>query len=193
MIDAVPDGCLLCLDEAYGEFAPTSALPEWDTDDSRVIRFRTFSKAYCLAGMRAGYAISSPLVAGVFERISNHFGMSRLAQAGAVAALADQQYLAQTIDMVEESRTRIAGIAAANGLSVLASATNFVAIDCGRDGDFVRAVLQGLIARDVFARMPGVAPLDRCIRISCAPEREMALFEAALPGALEDAVAMVKV
>lgn len=193
MIDSVPDGCLLCLDEAYGEFAPASALPAWDAEDSRVIRFRTFSKAYGLAGMRAGYAISSPLIAGVFERIRNHFAMNRLAQAGALAALADQQYLAQTIAMVEESRARIAGIAHANGLNVLPSATNFVAIDCGRDGDFARAVLQGLIARDVFARMPGVAPLDRCIRISCAPEREMALFEAALPGALADAVAAKRV
>ena len=192
MIEAVPDGCLLCLDEAYGEFAPFSTLPEWDVADDRVTRFRTFSKAYGLAGMRAGYAVSSPLIAGVFERIRNHFGMTRLAQAGALAALNDQQYLSQTIAMVEESRARIASIAEANGLSVIPSATNFVAIDCGRDGDFARAVLQALIARDIFVRMPGVAPLDRCIRISCAPEREMALFEAALPGALEEAKAATR-
>ena len=188
MIEAVPDGCLLCLDEAYGEFAPLGTLPDWDPVDDRVIRFRTFSKAYGLAGMRAGYAISSPLIAGVFERIRNHFGMTRLAQAGALAALQDQQYLAQTIAMVEESRARIAGIAAANGLTVLPSATNFVAVDCGLDGDFARAVLQALLSRDIFVRMPGVAPQDRCIRIGCAPEREMALFESALPEALAEAM-----
>ncbi len=89
--------------------------------------------------------------------------------------------------MVQESRARIAGIADANGLTALPSATNFVAIDCGRDGEFARAVLPALIARDIFVRMPGVAPQDRCIRISCAPEREMALSEAALPGALAEA------
>ena len=187
LIEQVPDGCLLCLDEAYGEFAPQDTMPEWNETDARVIRFRTFSKAYGLAGMRVGYAVSAPVIASVFERIRNHFGVNRLAQAAALAALADQQYLAQTFDNVVESRHRIAGIAEANGLRTLPSATNFVAIDCGRDGNYARAVLQGLIARDVFARMPGVAPLDRCIRISCAPEREMALFEAALPGALADA------
>ncbi len=87
MIEAMPDGCLLCLDEAYGEFAPFRTLPEWDDTDNHVIRFRTFSKAYGLAGVRAGYAVSSPLIAGVFERIRNHFGMNRVAQAGALAAL----------------------------------------------------------------------------------------------------------
>ena len=51
----------------------------------------------------------------------------------------------------------------------IASATNFVTIDCGRDGAFARAVLQGLIARDVFVRMPFVAPHDRCIRASLGP------------------------
>ena len=99
----------------------------------------------------------------------------------------DQQYLAKTIDNVVASRARIAGIARDNGLIALPSATNFVAIDCRRDGDYARRVLSGLIAKDVFARMPGVAPLDRCIRISCAPEHEMALFEAALPEALAGA------
>ncbi len=187
MIDAVPDDCLLCLDEAYGEFAPDSALPQWDTTDSRVIRFRTFSKAYGLAGMRLGYAVSSPEVAGVFERVRNHFGVNRLAQAGALAALADQDYLAQTRARVEAARQRIGDIAAENGLQTLPSATNFVAIDCGGDGDFARRVLAALIARDVFVRMPGVAPLDRCIRISCAPEAEMDLFARALPAALAEA------
>lgn len=89
-----------------------------------------------------------------------------------------------TIAKVEESRRRIGAIAAANGLTALPSATNFVAIDCGRDGDFARRVLGELIELDVFVRMPGVAPLDRCIRISCAPEHEMEVFATALPKAL---------
>jgi histidinol-phosphate aminotransferase len=187
MIDAVPENCLLCLDEAYGEFAPDDALPKWDTKDTRVIRFRTFSKAYGLAGMRLGYAVSAPEVAGVFERVRNHFGVNRLAQAAALAALADQDYLADTRSKVQTARLRIAGIATDNGLTVLPSATNFVAIDCGRDGDFARRVLAALIKRDVFVRMPGVPPLDRCIRVSCAPEPEMELLAAALPVALAEA------
>jgi hypothetical protein len=60
-------------------------------------------------------------------------------------------------------------------------------IDCGRDGDFARRVLQGLIARDIFVRMPGVAPLDRCIRVSAGQPADLAAFAAALPEALEQA------
>ena len=85
---------------------------------------------------------------------------------------------------VTAARERIARIAQANGLSPLPSATNFVTIDCGRDGQFARALLGELIARDVFVRMPFVAPQDRCIRISCAPEAELDIFEAVLPKAL---------
>ena len=67
---------------------------------------------------------------------------------------------------------------------MLPSATNFVAIDCGADGAYARRVLEELAAAGIFVRMPGVAPQDRCIRVSCGPEPEMAAFAAALPGAL---------
>jgi histidinol-phosphate aminotransferase len=69
----------------------------------------------------------------------------------------------------------------------LPSATNFVAIDCGADGEFARAVLASMIDQGVFVRMPFVAPQDRCIRISCGPEREMDLVAYALPVALKAA------
>src|SRR5262245_24510515 len=57
LIDRVPEGTLLCLDEAYGEFAPEGTLPSLDVRNPRVIRFRTFSKAHGMAGARIGYAI----------------------------------------------------------------------------------------------------------------------------------------
>jgi histidinol-phosphate aminotransferase len=81
---------------------------------------------------------------------------------------------------IETSRAKIIKIALESGLSALPSATNFVAIDCGRDGAFAKSVLDGLIARDIFVRKPAAPELDRCIRVSCGPEREMALFAAAL-------------
>ncbi|MEO0999445.1 MAG: pyridoxal phosphate-dependent aminotransferase, partial [Pseudomonadota bacterium] len=70
------------------------------------------------------------------------------------------------------------------GLMPLPSATNFVTIDCGRDGDFARAVVRELIARDVFVRMPFVAPGDRCIRVSAGRPADLDRFAAALPEAL---------
>jgi histidinol-phosphate aminotransferase len=84
---------------------------------------------------------------------------------------------------VERARARIAAIASDNGLQALPSATNFVTVDCGRDGAFARAMLASLAERDVFIRMPGVAPLDRCIRISTAPDEELDVLAAELPRA----------
>ncbi|SDI34933.1 pyridoxal phosphate-dependent aminotransferase [Aliiruegeria lutimaris] len=183
-IEGIPEGCVLLLDEAYVELAPEGTAPPLDVANERVIRMRTFSKAHGLAGMRVGYAIGHSELIRAFNKVRNHFGMSRVSQQAALASLVDQSHLQKTIARVAAARERIAGIARANGLTPLPSATNFVTLDCGRDGKFARALLQELISRDVFVRMPFVAPQDRCIRVSCAPEEELAVFEQALPLAL---------
>ncbi|MEM6422810.1 MAG: aminotransferase class I/II-fold pyridoxal phosphate-dependent enzyme, partial [Pseudomonadota bacterium] len=191
LLDALPKGCLLCLDEAYGEFAPADMLLSLDAADPRLIRFRTFSKAHGLAGLRLGYAIAAPATAAAFDRVRNHFGVNRMAQAAGLAALADTEHLDRVITATAESRAEIARIAAANGLTALPSATNFVAVDCGGGGAFARAVLNGLLARDVFVRMPGIAPLDRCIRIGAGTPQDLAFLAEMLPAALAEARAAV--
>ena len=184
LIERVPDGCLLVLDEAYVEFAPDGTAPAIDPADPRVIRMRTFSKAYGMAGARVGYGIGAPELIRSFDKIRNHFGMCRISQAGALAALRDGAHLDSVIAQVAEARVRIGGIAAENGLTPLTSATNFVAVDCGADGAFARRVLAELGTRDVFVRMPFVAPQDRCIRISAGLPEELDILAATLPAAL---------
>lgn len=186
-LEQVPAGTLLALDEAYIEFAPPGTAPEIDPDDERVIRFRTFSKGYGLAGARVGYAVGAPGLIAAFDKVRNHFGMNRAAQIGALAALGDEAYLAQTLARVTQARARLNAIAAENGLRALPSATNFVTIDCGRDGDFARRVLAGVVRRGVFIRMPFVAPHDRCIRVSVGPEAQLDAFARVLPEALAEA------
>ncbi|TNC52082.1 pyridoxal phosphate-dependent aminotransferase [Rubellimicrobium rubrum] len=187
MVEAVPDGALLVLDEAYAELAPEGLLPSIDPADPRVIRMRTFSKAHGLAGLRVGYAIGpAPLVAA-FDRVRNHFGLGRIAQAGALAALADRDWPREVAGRVAQARDGIAAIARAAGLVPLPSAANFVTIDCGADGAFARRVLGGLLGRGVFVRMPGVAPLDRCIRVTVGPPEALRAFAEALPLALAEA------
>lgn len=183
-LDALPEGTLLVLDEAYIECAPAEATPNLPWDDPRLIRLRTFSKGYGLAGARVGYAIGHPELITAFNKVRNHFGMCRAAQAGALAALQDQDWLAEVQAKIATARARIAQIAAENGLSALPSATNFVAIDCGGNGVFAKAVLDGLVARGIFVRMPFAEPQNRCIRVSCGPEEELSRFAAALPDAL---------
>ena len=183
-MEDLPADTLFILDEAYVEFAPEGTAATVDIEDPRLIRMRTFSKAYGLAGARVGYALGAEPLITAFNKIRNHFGMNRAAQIGALAALEDAAYLAQTVDNVAAARNRIAAIAQANGLSALPSATNFVAVDCGGDGDFARRVLSELVARGVFVRMPFVAPQDRCIRISAGRPEDLNLLETALPAAL---------
>ena len=185
-LETLPEGTLLLLDEAYIDFAPEGTAPDIDINDPRVIRMRTFSKAYGMAGARVGYAMGAPDLIQSFDKIRNHFGMNRTAQAGALAALADQDYLAMTIARVAEARDEITRIAASNGLTALPSATNFVAVDCGRDVDYAKAVLEGLVARGIFVRMPFVAPQNRCIRISCGRPQDIALLEEELPKVLAE-------
>ncbi|WP_425100077.1 pyridoxal phosphate-dependent aminotransferase [Tropicibacter sp. S64] len=186
-LENLPEGTLLVLDEAYIEFAPEGTAPEIACDDPRVVRFRTFSKAYGMAGARVAYAVGARDLITAYDKIRNHFAMNRAAQAGALAALQDAAWLEEVTRLVTESKAEIARIAEANGLTCLPSATNFVAIDCGRDGDFARRVLTALIAEGVFVRMPFVAPQDRCIRVSAGRPEDMAVFAAALPRALKTA------
>ncbi len=180
----LPEGCLLVLDEAYADLAPPGTLPRTPADHPGVIRFRTFSKAYGLAGLRVGYAICEASLATSFDRVRNHFGLGRIAQAGAMAALADAEWLTHVQGLASAARDRLTRIAADNGLTALPSATNFVTMDCGHDGVFARAVLAQLALRGVFVRMPGVAPLDRCIRVSLGDKPALDLFAETLPQAL---------
>ena len=69
----------------------------------------------------------------------------------------------------------------------LPSATNFVTIDCGADGDFARKVLDELLALGIFVRMPFVAPQDRCIRVSAGRPADLVALADALPRALQSA------
>jgi histidinol-phosphate aminotransferase len=184
LIAALPDGVLLLLDEAYCDTAPADAVPVIDTANMQVLRLRTFSKAYGLAGARIGYALGHRDLIAHFDKVRNHYGINRVGQIGALAAVQDQTYLARAVAQIAEARETIAGIARACGLRPLPSGANFVAIDCGDGGDFAAAVLDELLARDVFARKPGVAPLNRCIRISCGSAADLAVLAQVLPEAV---------
>lgn len=190
VLDALPDGCLLVLDEAYVECAPDGTAAPVAADDPRVIRMRTFSKVYGMAGARVGYAIGAPGLISAFNKVRNHFGMNKAAQAGALAALQDEVWLLQIRARISDARERINAIALENGLHPLPSATNFVAIDCGQDGVFAKAVLESLVAQGVFVRMPFAAPQNRCIRVSCGDASNLGAFAASLPKALADARAL---
>src|SRR5262249_15984947 len=166
--------------------APADAVPETDPEDPRLIRLRTFSKAHGMAGARIGYAIAPAETVQSLDKIRHHFGVSRLAQEGALASLGDPDFIAAVRRQVEEGRADYARIASGLGLTALQSATNFVAIDCGTT-EPAKAPLAALLERErVFIRMAGVAPLNRCIRVTVGTAPERAKFAAALGRVLKD-------
>ena len=187
-INCLPKNCLLALDEAYNEFAPCDIAPETSFLFENVIRLRTFSKGYGMAGARLGYAFGPADLISQFEKVRNHFGINRVAQIAAVAALKDSHWLVMLRDKVARARGRINRIAADNGLATVPSATNFVAIDCGQGSVFAKAVLAELLARGIFVRMPFVAPQDRCIRVTTGTDADLDLFEDLFPKALKAAL-----
>jgi histidinol-phosphate aminotransferase len=174
-VRALPESTLVVLDEAYAEFAPKAALPSTAFDDPRVVRLRTFSKAHGLAGLRIGYALADPGVIRAIGKIRNHFGVNRFAQAAALASLGDPGFTDGVVAEVAKGRAEYAELATDCGFRPLPSATNFVTIDVG-GAERAKVMLEALQTEGVFIRMPGVAPLTRCIRVTVGPAADRARF-----------------
>jgi histidinol-phosphate aminotransferase len=183
LVDALPPGSVLLLDEAYGDFADPADL--WPNRiDPRVVRMRTFSKAFGLAGARIGYAVASRDVIDTFNKIRLQYGVNGIAQAGALAALGEREFIAQVVRETARGREDYARIGERLGFAVHESAANFVLFDA-RTRERAERLLAALEARAVFVRKPGAAPLDRCIRVTVGTPEERAAFAVALAQAAE--------
>jgi histidinol-phosphate aminotransferase len=145
LIAAVPARTLFVLDEAYFEFADPDAPDGLDTlRDSGVsyVVLRTFSKAYGLAGLRAGYAICSDSeLARVISAAKTPFNVNAAAQAAAVAALADDDWMKASVARTRLERARVAAALVDLGFKVAPSQTNFLFFDCGGDSAVLAAAL----------------------------------------------------
>ena len=178
VLERLPDGCLLVLDEAYAEFAPPEQISPIDAEDPRLIRLRTFSKAHGLAGLRVGYGIAAQETVAAFDRVRLHFGVGRLSQIAAAAALDDPEFAAGVVRQVAAGRRDYENLATDLGLAAIPSLTNFVAIDLG-SAQAAEAMAARLDELDVFVRRPGVAPLDRLVRVTVGTTPERAAFATA--------------
>lgn len=175
---ALPCDTVFFLDEAYADFAEESELLP-PTFEDRLIRARTFSKAYGMAGARIGYAITSEEVAKTLEKIRLQYGINRNAQVGALASLRDDTFRAFVVRQTAAGRDEYAALARELGTTSLPSRTNFVCIDMGtvrRANEIVGALLEC----GVWIRKPGAPPLDRYIRASVGTAAMRAAFADAL-------------
>jgi len=187
-VERVPPTTLVVVDEAYHEYVTESGLGgalRLLARRPNLIVTRTFSKAYGLAGLRVGYAISAAPVAAVLERLRESFNVNCFALAAAEAALDDQAHVARVRQWNRAERDWLAEALRAQGLRVLPSQTNFVLVDFGRDATPIE---QSLFERGVIARPMGGYGLHECLRISVGSHSEneqllTAMAEAARAGA----------
>ncbi|MFF4170093.1 histidinol-phosphate transaminase [Streptomyces sp. NPDC001744] len=128
-LDRVPDGVTVVLDEAYREFVTDPDSPdgvELQRDRPHLVVVRTFSKAYGLAGLRVGYAVAHESLAAAIRSSAVPFGVSAVAQTGAVASLAAEEELLERVRLLVEERERVAAALRAGGLAVPRSEANFL-------------------------------------------------------------------
>lgn len=128
-LKAVPQQVLVVLDEAYNEYLPRELQYDsvaWLRQFPNLIVTRTFSKAYGLAGLRVGYALAQPSVADMMNRVRQPFNVNSVAQAAAVAALADQDFVRGSYQLNRDGMQQIVGGFKRLGLDYIPSHGNFV-------------------------------------------------------------------
>lgn len=167
--------CAVFLDEAYIEFSDSKELWRSLPDDRRIVFFRSFSKAYGLAGLRIGYAVADEAVIEDFNKVRLHFGVNLLAQQAAVSAVSDSMHLERVIAGVKAGRNEYYSVAEELGIKCLPSATNFVSFDFG-DAKLCARIFERLAEHRIFVYRPKSAPIDRCIRITIGNESELRQF-----------------
>ncbi|RIV17750.1 aminotransferase class I/II-fold pyridoxal phosphate-dependent enzyme [Alicyclobacillaceae bacterium I2511] len=183
-IRSLPADCILILDEAYLDFVPPAQ--QWPITDlyPQVLRLRTFSKIYGMAGARIGYVLAHPEIILAFNKIRNHFGVNRPALAGALAALADVEFMHWVRQENSLGRADYEQMAQAHGIASIPSSTNFVSFNL-KSKERAQTMLHRLTQLGVFVRTPGGAPpLDLLLRITVGTfaqrQQLQALFAAAL-------------
>ena len=151
-LDRVPPDCLVVLDEAYREYIRDESVPDGLSlyrERPNVAILRTFSKAYGLAGLRAGFMIAHPPVAQAARKTMLPFTVNSIAQAAAVASLAAEAELLERVEATVKERTRVREALIADGWTVPPTEANFVwlrlgeatadfAASCARAGVSVR-------------------------------------------------------
>jgi histidinol-phosphate aminotransferase len=150
----VPADTIVVVDEAYAEYVSCDDYPDtlgWLEEYPNLVITRTFSKIYGLAGLRVGYAISHPDLAEILNRVRQPFNVNSLAQAAAIAALADQEFLQRARLLNQSGLAELTDAFTAIGLTVVPSIGNFLLVDLGRPAAPVYEALlrAGIIVRPV--------------------------------------------
>jgi histidinol-phosphate aminotransferase len=165
-IAKVPEQALVVLDEAYFEYTQGMELQDgvaWLAEFPNLVVVRTFSKAYGLAGVRVGYAISHSTVADMLNRVRQAFNVSVVGLAGAAAALDDVAHLEKAVRIAVSERARVATRLARIGVRVLPTAGNFLMLHAGPKA---REKFDALLRKGVIVRPVGNYHLPEHLRVT---------------------------
>lgn len=179
----VPAHIVVVVDEAYNEYLrPEQRYDaiEFVRQYPNVIVSRSFSKAYGLAGLRIGYGIAQPLLTDLLNRIRQPFNVNSIAQAAAIAALADQEFLKKGAELNHAGYLQLTKGFDDLGLIYLPSSGNFILVKVGEDDAAGARVNLELLKRGVIVRPVGNYGLPQWLRISIGLPEENAVFLAAL-------------
>ena len=147
----MPPHVVVVLDEAYDEFVGTDNSPSATEyiENHNVVALHTFSKAYALAGTRVGYGTARPDLIAKIQQVRGPFNVNSLAQIGAIAALADQNHIRDSIAVNAAGRAQLQNAFTQMGLDFVPSEANFVFVNIGVDsqGVFHDLLRQGVIIR----------------------------------------------
>ncbi|UCD78572.1 MAG: histidinol-phosphate transaminase [Desulfobacterales bacterium] len=171
-VAALPTGIVLVIDEAYIEFVRAPNCPnslEYLNSGKTVVGLRTFSKAYGLAGLRIGYGFMPSYLAQLLHRVRQPFNVNALAQAAAIAALEDQEFLKKTEQLVAEEMAFIYQTLDGIGIKYQKSHANFLLIQVDKNAD---TVFEDLLKEGVIVRSMTSYGYPDCIRVNVGLHHE---------------------
>ena len=172
LLDLVPDTCIVVVDEAYAEYVTEAEYPDctkWLESYPNLVVTRTFSKIYGLAGLRVGYALSSPKISDLLNRVRHPFNCSSLGLAAAVVALQDEAHIERSRQLNEQQMKMLCKGINDLGLTTIDSVGNFVCVDLGVPAVPVH---EQLLRRGVIVRPIGGYGMPNHLRISIGIESE---------------------
>nr|VFK56665.1 MAG: histidinol-phosphate aminotransferase [Candidatus Kentron sp. TUN]VFK63376.1 MAG: histidinol-phosphate aminotransferase [Candidatus Kentron sp. TUN] len=183
-LQAVPDTVLVVVDEAYREYVDHPNYPDcvtWLPRYANLVVTRTFSKAYGLAGLRVGYAISHPDIADLLNRIRQPFNVNSMALAAAVATLGDTEHLQRTKHVNDAGYQQLTAAFDGLGLGYIPSVGNFITVDIGQSGE---EIYNRLLREGVIVRLIANYGLPNHLRVTIGLEEENQRFIQALKRSL---------
>ncbi|MEJ2168850.1 MAG: histidinol-phosphate transaminase [Desulfobacterales bacterium] len=171
-VAALPTNIVLVIDEAYIEFARAANCPnslDYLHSDKTVVGLRTFSKAYGLAGLRIGYGLMPTYLSQLLHRVRQPFNVNTLAQAAAIAALDDRDFLNHTLHLVSEEMAFIYQALDGIGLKYHKSQANFILIQVKKNAE---VVFKDLLKKGVIVRSMTSYGYPDCIRVNVGLHQE---------------------